>query len=108
MGITYDYDSAEVGESTMHTGMKKHLNQSDFEEPLMPATLERLNSLIVRKEFDKLTNERPTGFLEERELKLSYQALITIYHARKNHKVKQWKMLCDWIESLPYMKDFLL
>lgn len=25
-----------------------------------------------------------------------------MYHARKNHKLDEWKEFCKWIESLPY------
>ena len=33
---------------------------------------------------------------------LNYEVLANIYHARKNHKLDEWKWFCCWIEVLPY------
>lgn len=32
----------------------------------------------------------------------NYQVLRNMYHARKNHRLLEWRMFCDWIETLPY------
>lgn len=38
---------------------------------------------------------------------LNYAVLRNIYHARKGHRLDEWKTLCDWIETLPYAKDLI-
>ena len=40
-------------------------------------------------------------------LDLNYEALLSIYHQRHAHRLQEWKDFCDWIDKLPYMKEFL-
>lgn len=44
----------------------------------------------------------PSSYNQKRTVKLNYQVLKQMYFARKNHKLDEWRELCDWIESLPY------
>ena len=37
----------------------------------------------------------------------NYQSLKNMYHARKNHKLDEWKDFCKEIEKLPYI-NFLI
>ena len=33
---------------------------------------------------------------------MNYENLVNMYHARKNHKLDEWRTFCGWIEMLPY------
>ena len=33
---------------------------------------------------------------------LNYEVLANIYKSRKNHKLDEWRELCEWVEGLPY------
>lgn len=44
----------------------------------------------------------PSSYNQKRTVKLNYQVLKNMYHARKNHKLDEWHVFCDWIRSLPY------
>ena len=44
----------------------------------------------------------PSSYNQKRTLMLNYEVLCNIYHARKNHKLDEWHIFCDWIEGLPY------
>ena len=44
----------------------------------------------------------PTSYNQKRTVQLNYQVLKAMYHARKNHKLDEWREFCKWIESLPY------
>ena len=46
----------------------------------------------------------PVSYNQKRTVMLNYEVLRNIYHARRNHKLDEWHILCDWIESLPYFK----
>lgn len=44
----------------------------------------------------------PSSYNQRRTLMLNYEVLANIYNARRNHKLDEWHMFCDWIEGLPY------
>ena len=44
----------------------------------------------------------PSSYNQKRTVMLNYEVLANIYKSRKNHKLDEWRELCDWIESLPY------
>lgn len=49
----------------------------------------------------------PVSYNQLRTVDLNYETLRTMYFDRKNHKLDEWNEFCKWIESLPYMKEFL-
>ena len=44
----------------------------------------------------------PSSYNQRRTVMLNYEVLAGIYPSRKNHKLDEWRVFCDWIESLPY------
>lgn len=52
--------------------------------------------------FDEIIQLLPSSYNQKRTVQMNYQVLRNIYHARKNHKLDEWRDLCKWIESLPY------
>ena len=44
----------------------------------------------------------PSSYNQKRTVMLNYEVLANIYKSRKNHKLDEWHIFCDWIESLPY------
>lgn len=49
----------------------------------------------------------PSSYNQRRTVLLNYEVLLNMYHARKNHKLDEWRDFCEWVESLPYMEVFL-
>ena len=49
----------------------------------------------------------PSSYLQLRTLDLNYETLMRMYFARKNHRLTEWRTFCEWIETLPYMEEFL-
>ena len=49
----------------------------------------------------------PSSFNQMRTIDLDYETLFLIYGQRKDSKLDEWKDFCKWIETLPYMKEFL-
>ena len=47
----------------------------------------------------------PSSYNQKRTVQLSYQALKSMYHARKNHKLDEWREFCEWCEQLPYFME---
>lgn len=44
----------------------------------------------------------PSSYNQKRTVLLNYQVLKNMYHARKNHKLDEWRDFCEWVETLPY------
>lgn len=44
----------------------------------------------------------PSSYNQKRTVMLNYEVLHNIYESRKNHKLDEWHVFCDWIEKLPY------
>jgi hypothetical protein len=44
----------------------------------------------------------PTSYNQKRTIMLNYEVLHNIYQSRRHHKLDEWHVVCDWIESLPY------
>ena len=122
-----EYDTYKVGSvanscSTMHTIHKKEFTLDDFShehlsvisEMCLMKTIKALNlyrhTFIDSKDkqhWYQMIQLLPSSYNQLRTIDLNYEVLLNIYHARKNHKLDEWREFCSWIESLPYMKDFL-
>lgn len=50
----------------------------------------------------------PCGFNLTARLSTNYRQLKTIYYQRKNHRLPQWRLFCEWIETLPQFKRLCL
>lgn len=44
----------------------------------------------------------PSSYNQRRTVVLNYEVLANIYKSRKNHKLDEWRIFCDWIKELPY------
>ena len=44
----------------------------------------------------------PTSYNQKRTVMLNYEVLHNIYFSRKDHKLDEWHVFCDWIKELPY------
>lgn len=107
--------------STMHKIHAKEFTMDDFSHehlysPLhdLKPTVDLLN--VYRERFldtkDKadwwqLIQLLPSSYNQRRTWDLNYAVLRNIYHARKGHRLDEWKTLCDWIETLPYAKELI-
>lgn len=117
-----EYDTYKVGTvanscSTMHTIHKKEFTLDDFShEHLTPSNKRRLEDLIITLNYERedyledkdelswwqMIQLLPSSYNQMRTVELSYETLRNIYHARKHHKLHEWHVLCEWIESLPH------
>ena len=50
----------------------------------------------------------PSSYNQRATLMLNYEVLANMYHARKNHKLDEWREFCKWIETLPYAKELIV
>ena len=127
---TYKVGTVRNSCSTMHTIHKKEFTLDDFSHEHLTDcydsngqlccefgwTLECLiNDLNAVRELYLETKDKkywwqmiqllPSSYNQRSTVQLNYAVLRNIYHARKDHKLDEWKIFCKWIEEeLPYSK----
>ena len=66
---------------------------------------------FLRKKFNETKDKRywraliemlPDGYNMKATLMLNYEVLVGIYKWRREHKLDEWHVFCNWIENLPY------
>lgn len=50
----------------------------------------------------------PSSYNQKRTVQLNYQVLKAMYHARKAHRLDEWREFCSRIETLPYAKELIV
>jgi len=107
---TYRAGVESVSESTMHRKLSEPFHENDFEcdiwTPTMNQVLIELNWFREnvrngKAYLEDLKARLPEGFLQTRDLSMSYQALRYVYFSRHNHKLPHWREFCRVIEGLP-------
>ena len=103
--------------STMHKIHSKEVTIADFSsEKLDESGIQLLNAIIDylnrNREMFLETKDKtywynmiqmlPTSYNQLRTITLNYEVLKNMYHARKNHKLDEWKAFCKVIEDMPY------
>ena len=120
---TYKVGTVANSTSTMHKIHAKEFVRGDFShEELSAPALAVLDGLVAfleekRQEFVETKDKGawfdmiqllPTSYNQLRTVTLNYENMISIYYARRYHKLKEWRTFCDFIESLPYAKELIL
>lgn len=49
----------------------------------------------------------PSSYNQLRTCTMSYENLVNMYFARKNHKLDEWRAFCGWVEQLPYAAELI-
>lgn len=50
----------------------------------------------------------PSGLMLTARITTNYQQLKTIYYQRKDHRLPEWRIFCNWITTLPEFKKLCL
>jgi hypothetical protein len=62
----------------------------------------KFNETQEKKYWRALIELLPHGYMMKATISLNYEVLAGMYPGRKNHKVLEWHIFCDWIRGLPY------
>ena len=52
--------------------------------------------------WDCMIQLLPTSYNQMRTITFNYEVLAGMYKSRKNHKLQEWRDLCEWALTLPY------
>ncbi len=122
-----EYDTYKVGTvanstSTMHKIASKEFSREDFSCDFMnQETLEQMDLVIahlekLRIQFNETKDKEvwysliqflPSSYNQMRTCTFNYENVLNMYFSRRHHKLQEWHVFCDWVESLPYMKEFI-
>ena len=120
---TYKVGTVANSTSTMHKITSAPFSLSQFScDKMDGATLDVMKYVIEKLENLRLrfleTKDKqiwydiiqllPSSYDQMRTCTLNYENLINIYHARKNHKLDEWHILCDHIRSLSYAEELIV
>lgn len=120
---TYKVATVANSTSTMHKIASKPFELSDFSVDKMNEegieamkkvidTLEKLRlEYLETKDKDiwyTIIQLLPSSYNQMRTCTLNYENLCAIYYARRNHKLDEWHVYCDWIKDLPYFADLFI
>ena len=122
-----EFDTYKVGTvanscSTMHKIHAKEFTVNDFSlEHLLSEntvyfgkTLERLNN--ARRKFLDTKDKKywwqmiqllPTSYNQRRTIDLNFEVLLKQYRERKNHKLDEWHIYCDWIKEIALLNEII-
>jgi hypothetical protein len=110
--------------STMHKIHAKEFTLDDFShEHLEPRAIGLLEDIMDalnlhrenyvycdggKDQWWQMIQLLPTSYNQKRTVQLNYQVLKSMYFARKNHKLDEWREFCAWVETLPYFKEICM
>lgn len=73
-----------------------------FEAKTKPMKDESKRAWLMKRYWWQMIQLLPSTYNQKRTVMLNYEVLHNIYISRKNHKLDEWHVVCDWIKSLPY------
>ena len=119
---TYKVGTVANSTSTMHKIASKPFTMDDCSHDKMNETALRSLSQVIetlealRQAYLETKDKElwysmiqllPSSYNQLRTVTMNYETLVNIYHARKHHKLAEWHVVCEWIETLPYAKDLM-
>ncbi len=120
---TYKIGTVANSTSTMHKIHSKPFEPDDFSHDHLTAEsmdflmkvigyLEEIRLKYMdgkdKKDWYDIIQLLPSSYNQMRTCTLNYEVLISIYYARKDHKLEEWREMCGWIEQLPYAEELIL
>ena len=57
---------------------------------------------LLKKLYLEILYSNPAGFKITARMTTNYRQLKTIYKQRRYHRLPEWQIFCDWLETLPY------
>ena len=104
----YHFIDFVSSQSTMHCISKMDIKCmcNGYVSDTVIAEVERLKEIYLNtKDSDdylRLLYNIPSGFELTARMTTNYRQLKTIYRQRRNHRLPDWHIFCDFIEKLPH------
>ena len=69
---------------------------------IKPFKEEAKRKMVVKDYWWQMIQLLPSSYNKKRTVSLNYAVARNQYHARKEHKLDEWRVYCDFLETLPY------
>lgn len=73
-----------------------------LEAKTKPMKEESKRAALVKKYWWQMIQLLPSSYNQKRTVMVPYEVLANIHPSRRHHKLDEWHVVCDWIETLPY------
>ena len=122
-----EFDTYKVGTvanscSTMHKIHEKEFTLDDFSHEhldrfsteVLGWTIKALNG--SREDYMKSKSKDdwwqmiqllPSSYNQRRTIDLNFEVLLKQYRERKNHKLDEWHIYCDWIKEITLLNEII-
>ena len=70
--------------------------------------IQRYNNAPTSENYLDVLYNVPVGYELTARMTTNYRQLKTIYYQRRNHRLPEWRLFCQWIETLPYFREMCL
>lgn len=118
-----EFDTYKVGTvanscSTMHKIHDRdftlddfsHEHLSEYNKTILKEVIHGLNRsrdefVLFKEKLDwwQMIQLLPSSYNQLRTVTMNYENIFNMYHARKNHKLDEWRIgFIEWVEQLPY------
>jgi hypothetical protein len=110
----YHFIDFVSSQSTMHCISKMDIKQmcNEYVSDKDIVEVERLKKAYLDnptpKNYLELLYNVPVGFELTARMTTNYRQLKTIYAQRRTHRLEDWQVFCDFIETLPYAKELII
>ena len=120
---TYKVGTVANSTSTIHRIHSKEFSIEDFScDQMTEDALVFMGQVVdyleqVRKKYIQTKDKKdwysliqllPSSYNQMRTVTMNYENAANIYYARRNHKLEEWHIFCEWVERLPYAADFIM
>jgi len=112
----YNFIDIVSSQSKMHTLTKNEDISDNCNKYVWPKLIEEINNFIYlynencipfkkQELFMEIISNLPMGYELTMAVSTNYLQLLNIYKQRKNHRLEEWKVFTDWIETLSNFKE---
>lgn len=102
--FSFDHIIDEVTNSQCYTYRDTEWDAGDVTD-LLIGILNHYRDLYLetkdKKYWWQMIQLLPSSYNQKRTVMLNYEVLANIYKSRRNHKLDEWQMFCEWIKGLP-------
>lgn len=110
----YHWFDIVTSSSKMHRLMQMDFDKC-YNQYVTQTTINQMKQLIkayndnkTEENFMTVLSNCPQGIMLFMRISTNYEQLRTIYLQRKNHKLPEWRLFCEWISTLPYAKELII